>query len=64
MLNNGEVMGDEQIGQPEFFLDILHQVDDLGLDRDVERRDRFIGNNQAWPNGQRPGDADPLALPP
>ena len=27
-----EVVGDEQIGQPELGLEILEQVDDLGLD--------------------------------
>ncbi len=57
-----EVVGHEQVGQPELGLELLQQVDDLGLDRDVQRRDRLVADDQARLHGQRPGDADALAL--
>ena len=38
------------------------QVDDLRLDRDVERRDGLVGDDQLRVQGERAGDADPLAL--
>src|SRR5665648_61338 len=42
MLDNRKVMGDEQICQIKFLLKIHEQVDDLGLNRYIERRNRFI----------------------
>ena len=39
------------------------QVDDLRLDRDVERRDRLVGDQELGLDDERPGDADALALP-
>ena len=38
-----EVVGDEEIRQAEPLLQLLEQVDDLRLDRDVERRHRLVG---------------------
>ncbi len=38
------------------------QVQDLRLDRDVEGRDRLVGDHQARVGGERAGDADALAL--
>ena len=38
------------------------QIDDLRLDRDVERRDRLVADDQLRLAGQRAGDADALAL--
>ena len=31
-----QVMGDEDVGEPELVLELLEEVDDLGLDGDVE----------------------------
>jgi hypothetical protein len=39
-------VADEQIGQPELALQVLHQVDDLRLDRDVQRRDRLVADDE------------------
>ena len=36
MFDHGEVMGYEQIGYPQFLLDILQKVDDLRLDGHVK----------------------------
>jgi hypothetical protein len=64
MSDDIEVMGDEEISQPEFFLQILQQVDDLGLGGYIQGRDGFVGNDQIGIDGQRPGDPDSLPLPP
>ena len=60
--DHGHVVRDEQIGQAHARLQIKHQVDDLRLDRHVERRDRFVGDDQLRLERQRARDADALAL--
>src|SRR6185503_11016865 len=60
--DNGEVMGDEQVGQPQVALEALEQVDDLRLDRDVECADGLVADDQLRLHGQRPGDPDALPL--
>ena len=61
-LDHRHVVRDEQVGEPELRLQVQHQVDDLRLDRDVERGDRLVGDDQLRPDGERAGDADALAL--
>src|SRR6185437_1765093 len=61
--NDPEIVGDEDVGQLELPLEIVQEVQHLGLDRDVERRDRFVSHDQLRVQGERPGDPDPLALP-
>jgi len=63
VLDHREVVGDEQVGEPVLLLQVEQKVDHLGLDRDVERRDRLVAHDQARVERQREGDADPLALP-
>ena len=43
-------------------LQVVEQVDDLRLDRHVERGDRLVGDDQLRPQRERAGDADALAL--
>ena len=62
VLDDAEVVGDEQVAQPELLLQVGEQVQHLGLDRHVERRDGLVGDHQLRLQGQRPGDADALAL--
>ena len=62
MLHDREVVGDEQHREAEFLLQILQQVDDLRLHRDVERADRFVADDQVGIGRERAGDADALAL--
>ncbi len=57
-----EVVGDEQVRQPELPLQVLHQVDDLRLDRDVERGDRLVGDDEVRIERECAGEADALAL--
>ena len=60
--HHAQVVRDEQVGQPEVGLQIEQQVQDLRLHRDVERRDRLVGDDQARMQRQRARDADALAL--
>jgi hypothetical protein len=55
--------GNEQIGEPQTLLEILQQINDLRLDRDIEGRNRFIADDKIGAGGQRPRDANTLALP-
>ena len=48
--------------RPKLRLQIQQEVQDLGLHRDVEGRDRLVGDDQARLQGQGAGDADALAL--
>ena len=56
-------MRDEQHGQTESLLEIAEQVDHLRLNRDIERRQRFVGDDEAGFDRQSAGDTDALALP-
>src|SRR3954447_25773982 len=62
VLDDREIVADEEQRETELALQILQQVDDLRLDRDVERRDRLVADDQFGFGGERPGDADTLAL--
>ena len=48
--------------RPSCVLQLLEQVDDLRLDRDVEGGHRLVGDDQLGLERERPGDADALAL--
>ena len=48
--------------RPNSSLQLREQVQDLGLDRDVERRDGLVGDDELRRRDERPGDPDPLAL--
>ena len=60
--DDGQIVGDEQVGDAELALQVLEQVDDLGPDRHVEGRDRLVGDDEVRLQGQGPGDPDALAL--
>ena len=62
VFDDTQVVGDDDVGQLEFALEILEQVDDLGLDGNVQGRNRLIGDDQLGVEGQRPRNADPLTL--
>ncbi len=56
-------MGNKEQGEAVILLQCLQQVDDLGLNGEVESGNRFIGDQDAWRDGERPGNADTLPLP-
>ena len=60
--DHGEVVRDDHVRQAELLLEVVHEVDDLRLDRHVERGDRLVGHDQLRLEGQRAGDADALPL--
>ena len=62
MANDTQVMGDEQIGQMQLFLELAEQVEDLGLNGHVERRHRLVGDDQVGGHGQSPGNGNALPL--
>ena len=63
VLHHRHVVRDEQIGDAELLPQFAQQLQHPRLDRHVERRNAFVGDDQLRPQGQRAGDADALALP-
>ena len=55
-------MGDENEAEPEFAHELGEQVEDLGLDGDVEGGDGFVGHDDARFEGEGASDGDALAL--
>ncbi len=55
-------MRHDDVGQGELGLQFLHQVDDLRLDRHVERRDGLVGHDELRAEREGTGEADALPL--
>lgn len=62
VFDDGEVVRNEQVGEATVPLDVLEEIDHLGLDADVECADRFVTNDQTWFHGEGTRDADALSL--
>ena len=60
--DDAQVVRDEDVRQPELRLEVLEQVEDLRLHRDVQRGDRLVGDDQLRVERERPRDPDPLPL--
>src|SRR5919108_758423 len=58
-----EVVRDEEVREPEVALQVLEQVEDLGLDGDVEGRHRLVADDQLRVERERARDPDALPLP-
>ena len=58
-----EIVRDEKKREPVFLLQIFKEIDDLRLDRDVERGDRLVADDERRLHRERARDADALALP-
>ena len=54
-----EIVGDEQVSPVELHLKVGEEIDDLRLDRDVERRNRLIADDELRMQYQSPCDSDP-----
>jgi len=63
MADDAEIVCDEHVGEPELVLEVVQEVDDLGLDGYVERGHRLVCDDQPGIQGERPRDADALSLP-
>ena len=59
--DQAEIVADHQDGGALGGAELGHQVDDLGLHRDVERRRRLVGDQQVGSAGERNGDHHALA---
>ena len=59
----GQVVGDEEVTEVVFLLQVLEQVHYLGADGDVQGGYGFVQDDQLWVEGQGPGYPDSLALP-
>ena len=62
VLDDRQVVADEQVGQLELALEVEQQVEDLALDRHVERRDRLVRDDEVRAQRERARDADALPL--
>jgi len=62
ILDYGQVVRHEEISQGEGLLQVVQQVEHLRLDRHVQRRDRFVADDQFRAQRQGAGDPDPLTL--
>ena len=62
MLYHAEIMCDKEIADALFFLNILQKVDNLCLDGNVERRNRFVADDKVGFECQRSRNSDSLSL--
>ena len=62
MIDRPQVVRDEEARQPQLGLKPLEQIQNLSLNRNVERRDWLIGDDEFRLGCQRASDSDPLAL--
>ena len=60
--DDGEVVRDEEVGELELLLQLLEEIDDLCLDRHVERRDRLVRDDEIRIQRECAGEADALPL--
>ena len=63
VVHHGQIVRDQQVGQPETFLEVLEKIDHLALGGHVERAHRLVQDEQAWAQRQSSRDGDALALP-
>ncbi len=61
--DDGQVVRDEQQGQAELAAQVAQQVQDRGLDADVQGRYRLVGHQDLGAQRQGPRDRHPLPLP-
>src|SRR5690606_39081492 len=62
VLDDLEVMGDEDKGQAELVLEVHQEVEDLGLDGDVEGGDVLVGDDELGLQSEGAGNAEALTL--
>ena len=64
VLNEGQVVSNEAVGQPEFALQVSEQVDALRLNRRIERAHWFSQDQEVEFDRKRTGDVQTLTLVP
>ena len=61
--DDSQIVRDQNDGRSQAPLHLVHQLDDLGLNRDVERGGRLVGDQDVGVAGQGHGDHDALPHP-
>ena len=62
MLHDGQVVGNEEIGRTELVLKFLEQVQNLGLNGNIQSGNGLVADDQLGLQSERTGDADTLTL--
>ncbi len=62
VFDDREIVGYENVRKAKALTQLHQQVKDLRLNRDIQRRYRLIGDDQARAQCERPSNADSLAL--
>ena len=62
MPHHRKVMRDKQVSQAKIFLQVFEHVDNLRLDRYIQRADRLVANDKLRLYRQCARDADALLL--
>src|SRR5205823_2341957 len=57
-----EIVADEEVGEAELVLQVAHQIENLRLHRDVERRGRLVADDEFGFRGKGARNRDPLPL--
>lgn len=52
VLHDGQVVADEQVGQAQLLLQVLHEVEDLGLDGHVQGGHGLVGDDEVGRQGE------------
>ena len=60
--HDAQVVRDKQIGQAQRLLQVLQQIENLGLDGHVQCRHRLVGHDQRGVEHQGPRNGNALAL--
>jgi len=62
MFDDAQVMGNKKVGKTKFYLKIFQQVNDLGLNGNVQSGHGLVTNDHFGVEAQSPGNADALPL--
>src|SRR2546423_6098581 len=62
MFHDRQVVGNKKIGETKLTLQLLHEVEYLSLDRDVQCGHWLVGDDKGWVESQGAGNTDTLAL--
>ena len=62
MIDDGKIMGYEKIGKPHLLLNILKHIYYLGLNGNIQSRNRLVTYDELRINRKRSRDSHPLPL--
>ena len=63
VVDHGQVVADEQVAHAKGLLQILQQVEHLGLHRHIQGADRLVCHDESGPGDEGPRNGNALALP-